>query len=476
MTTYYWIAGSSGNWNDSANWSLISGGLGGVGVPNSGDTAIFDGNGLGNCVMNVALTSNVTITRNSGYTGTLDNATNDLDHSVGDVTGDFASLTMGDATWTCNGDWTPGSNVTRNNSLLVMTGTSKTLSTASDVEDLTINSGATITTDGGGNASVRGVFTLNGSLTVDTDALILRSTVTIASTATLTGSGKIRSQGVSMSINSAATLTLTEIEFRNTQTIPARDYSDVADVNFNATNVGTSTFTIGSGTITVDGFHVNSTSGRTAAVTGSANNPDWVIQGDVTINVAGDVTWTAGTGTITANGTADQSWRWYDSVNMTAIQTTEDIIINKSAGTLTLASDIKAESFTGTDAHFDPAGYNIDTTNDFDITDGFTIEPTGLNGSAITVGGDFSVAGSFGNELDLRATAAWTLTVTGVADADYVRVANSDASGGISVTATNSFDHGGNSNWSGLTLAASDAAQLINGGLVNRGLVNGGLL
>ncbi len=49
----YWVAGTTSDWNNSANWSLSSGGAGGASVPGVGDTVIFDGNGLGRCNINI---------------------------------------------------------------------------------------------------------------------------------------------------------------------------------------------------------------------------------------------------------------------------------------------------------------------------------------------------------------------------------------------------------------------------------------
>lgn len=41
MANRYWV-GNSGNWNDTAHWSLSSGGAGGASEPVAGDTAVFD--------------------------------------------------------------------------------------------------------------------------------------------------------------------------------------------------------------------------------------------------------------------------------------------------------------------------------------------------------------------------------------------------------------------------------------------------
>lgn len=67
----YWVAGATGNWNDVANWSATNGGAGGASVPGAANTAIFNGNGLGDCNLDIAPTI-AAIQLNAGYTGTID--------------------------------------------------------------------------------------------------------------------------------------------------------------------------------------------------------------------------------------------------------------------------------------------------------------------------------------------------------------------------------------------------------------------
>ena len=52
----YWVASSTGNWNDINNWSGSSGGGGGSSVPGINDWAIFDGGGSknGNCTIDAS--------------------------------------------------------------------------------------------------------------------------------------------------------------------------------------------------------------------------------------------------------------------------------------------------------------------------------------------------------------------------------------------------------------------------------------
>ena len=38
----YWVAATSSNWDNTANWSTTNGGTGGASVPLTGDVAIFN--------------------------------------------------------------------------------------------------------------------------------------------------------------------------------------------------------------------------------------------------------------------------------------------------------------------------------------------------------------------------------------------------------------------------------------------------
>ncbi len=74
----HWVATSTGNWSDPANWAVTSGGAGGASVPDASTTVSFNANRLGNCVMDVAAPSVAGININAGYTGTIDLTGNTL--------------------------------------------------------------------------------------------------------------------------------------------------------------------------------------------------------------------------------------------------------------------------------------------------------------------------------------------------------------------------------------------------------------
>lgn len=73
----FWVAAAASNWNNTANWSAISGGVGGATVPGVADDANFDNGGLGSCTMDAVL-SVKSITVAALYTGTISQGTNSI--------------------------------------------------------------------------------------------------------------------------------------------------------------------------------------------------------------------------------------------------------------------------------------------------------------------------------------------------------------------------------------------------------------
>ena len=87
----YWVATTASNWNNTANWSTSSGGVGGASVPAAGVTAVFNSGGTGNCTLDMAPTiGTITI---SGYTGTINLNGNNLTIS-GSSASTFSSGTI----------------------------------------------------------------------------------------------------------------------------------------------------------------------------------------------------------------------------------------------------------------------------------------------------------------------------------------------------------------------------------------------
>lgn len=74
----FWVAASTSNWNNAANWSTTSGGVGGASIPGTGgsEVPVFDANGLGDCNLDIApIVPGMSI---NGYTGTIDLLGNNL--------------------------------------------------------------------------------------------------------------------------------------------------------------------------------------------------------------------------------------------------------------------------------------------------------------------------------------------------------------------------------------------------------------
>mgnify|MGYP002346718189 FL=1 len=107
--TYYWVsqAAPDNNWATAANWSAVSGGAGGAGVPGAGDTAVFDGVGANaghDCNLSGAVAVAV-ITNAGGYSGALSTANFNL--TVGTMTWAAGTFNAGSATLTLTGTGTP---------------------------------------------------------------------------------------------------------------------------------------------------------------------------------------------------------------------------------------------------------------------------------------------------------------------------------------------------------------------------------
>ncbi|HEY4289806.1 MAG TPA: T9SS type A sorting domain-containing protein [Puia sp.] len=77
MAARYWVSVASSNWNNTANWSNVSGGPGGFSVPGASDDVSFDGNGIGSCLID-AVVNVKSITVAALYIGTISQGTNTI--------------------------------------------------------------------------------------------------------------------------------------------------------------------------------------------------------------------------------------------------------------------------------------------------------------------------------------------------------------------------------------------------------------
>ncbi len=95
----FWVAAAPSNWNNSGNWSTVSGGAGGASVPGAGDAVTFNNVRNGNCTIDIAVNvQNITV---NGYTGIISQGANSFSivnsasFSSGTFTGGSANITIG---------------------------------------------------------------------------------------------------------------------------------------------------------------------------------------------------------------------------------------------------------------------------------------------------------------------------------------------------------------------------------------------
>jgi hypothetical protein len=96
----FWIKAGPSNWNNTANWSNVSGGAGGFSVPGPADAVTFNNQGVGNCTIDVPVNV-LSLTVTGGYTGTIIQGANtfstinNASFSGGTFTGGSANITIG---------------------------------------------------------------------------------------------------------------------------------------------------------------------------------------------------------------------------------------------------------------------------------------------------------------------------------------------------------------------------------------------
>jgi Secretion system C-terminal sorting domain len=95
----FWVAVGPSNWNNTANWSNVSGGAGGFSVPGLADAVTFDNTRNGNCTIDVPV--NVLSINVNGYAGIITQGTNSFStvnnasFSSGTFSGGSANITIG---------------------------------------------------------------------------------------------------------------------------------------------------------------------------------------------------------------------------------------------------------------------------------------------------------------------------------------------------------------------------------------------
>src|SRR5579871_1641764 len=265
----FWIAATSSNWNNSANWATTSGGAGGATVPGTLDAAVFDGNGLGNCTFNINV-SVTSINVKAAYTGTIIQGTRSLTTST---TGIFSG-----------GTFTGGSANINIQGAFTLSGTAFT--STSGILELNANAAFTGGTFAHNNGTVRFNATAAATQTISgtSPSLYIAEFVGLGRTYRITATGN-------MVVSNALNITGSSFTTINTGTIEV-----TGDINITNTSTGGG----GNATILIDGTGTQNINGSVALDYGALprvtiNKTSGTLNLFSNISFAGNLTYTAGT-------------------------------------------------------------------------------------------------------------------------------------------------------------------------------------
>lgn len=422
MATYYWVGGT-GTWNSSTktNWSLTTGGVGGlVGPPTSSDTAIIDGNsgtGTITCTSASATCLNLTVTASQAITlaGTLSLLYGSLSYPSG---GSFASSVA-----------------------LTFVSTS---------------TGNTITTNG---KTLSGAVTFNGS----GGSWLLNGSLTCSSTVTLTaGTIDLTNNGA----NNGYTLTCNVFSSSNSNTRSILFGTGNITITGNAAtvfNMGTATNFSYTGTPTVNLTYSGSTGTRTINANSSwtesqvvnlyiKSGSDIVTVGSVGLS-AGNLDFTGFSGTFN-RPTAGYIYRNFtlgSGMTLTAVSNTLNFV-GTVASTQTITTNSVTVNcplvFQGT------AKYSINGALTQSSSYSTTFSSGNLQFTANTTNtfGTFSTSGTTVKYLSSSTpgTQATISQASGTVNATYLTIQDSAATGGATWYAlftNNNVSSGDNSGW-----------------------------
>ena len=201
MANRYWVAGGTGDWNSTTNWSTSSGGASGASVPGTGDAALLDANsGAGTVTLDISPT--IQTLNCTGFTGTLAFGTNTLSlNSTGTIfTGATTMTVTGTPLIICTNNSATSRTinptaVTEANSISfrVTAGTGTLTFGAGAVRDIDFTDGTNPTGFGGSLSTF--VVTIYGNLKASTGMTVVSSANTMTFAAT-SGTKTIDTAGV----------------------------------------------------------------------------------------------------------------------------------------------------------------------------------------------------------------------------------------------------------------------------------------
>ena len=332
MADRNWVAGGTGNYNSTTNWSASSGGGSGASVPSTADNVFFNAaSGAGTATINVS--SNCANLNLTGFTGTL-NFTSSLT-----LNGTILNFGLGTYTVTGAGRLrlittltitSNGTNYTGN----IDIGNTITVTLA---DNLTCS--GTFEFSGGGSMTVNGnTLNISGNLlhsgtgtTLGTTAIVFNGTGTWSNTST----GALRNN---VTINTAGTLTLGTNVYYNTGTLTYT--AGTVITTGNTLNIGANT-TLNTNGISWNNISITTnvaiTLGSNLTLTGTltvtGGTLSFVLGGNSLVSTNANLTMgTSGTFTMPANQTFKTlSTTGTCIINSNTLTITENLTIGASA-------------------------------------------------------------------------------------------------------------------------------------------------
>ena len=284
MADRYWVAGGTGNYNSTTNWSATSGGASGASVPSTADNVFFNAlSGIGTATINVA--SNCANLNLTGFLGTISFAntlgTNGTIVNLG--TGGYTqagvsgliiqtlcTMTSGGVTWSRLLQFSSSATITLADNWTVTGNIQVNSSAIPTLNNNTLNIGANFTMASPNWCTGTTIFNFNGNGTwSNTSTGNLRNNVTINPTGTLTigtnvyyhiGTitylgGTVDTTGSTLNITGNTTLNTNGITWNNINTTTA------ATITLGSNLTLTGTLSIGNSTTSfvLGGFNLIST-------------------------------------------------------------------------------------------------------------------------------------------------------------------------------------------------------------------------
>ena len=380
MATYYWVAASANTWT-SNNWSVSDGGGASGTYPQAADTAIFKSSSSNfNCTVNANI--NVTkLDMRSDYSGNFDVVTYDVTVEDVDFSGSGTIDYGTGSTWFVSGNFdthlTSGTH-TGAEADFEFTGVGKILwprtikthggvwvknGASYQLNNVTFYSGA----GGTGNLIIDGTVTGTGIL------------FNFYGQVQLTGSFSAEAITSYNAQNGGGIAVWSGTYNPSSGILNLRDWSStgiLAPIDYSTNNViirmysqsTNSAFKLSAGTYTFYDWRMLADYASKNTNINTTNNPSIIVKGPITFSqTLGTTSYTEGSGTITMDSTGD-------FVVTTLGFAMENMVIDKDSG-ITLDSDLNVVSLTISNGDFDANGYNVTVSADaLDISTSGTVD------------------------------------------------------------------------------------------------------